>query len=428
MSLCTEQSKALNPCATGAPDASRDERVLVVDDEEPVRSIFAEYLGETYCCSVAASAEEALVLLSEETYAVVIADMMMPGRNGIELLREVTSRYPDTGVIMVSGVDRTQRVRDAMRLGAFDYLIKPCELDLLGVSVERAVARRSLQLTARKYKQDLERQNIELAARKAELERLRAQIVQAEKMASLGHYETNKQRHELTLANQRLLSRQSEMREGVVHALFEVVKGREKYFAAHSLRVARAALRIACNLNLDKTGLQQLSLAAVLHDIGRIDTRDNALLEVSSPGAEQSAELLTYSERGAKILSFIPDFAEVADLVRSHREHFDGSGWPKGLKADQIPVASRIILVADEYDTLINPRSGANSVPPAKALEIIESGAGAEFDPDVVQALRTYTNGQDDQLKGKNPASSARLGVAGMISPDTRPGVSHFIA
>jgi two-component system, NtrC family, sensor kinase len=112
--------------------------------------------------------------------------MMMPGRNGIELLREVKARYPDTAVIMVSGVDRPQRVRDALRVGAFDYLIKPCELDVLTLSVEHALERRSLQRTARTYKAHLENQNIELANSKTELERLQAQLVHTEKMASLG--------------------------------------------------------------------------------------------------------------------------------------------------------------------------------------------------------------------------------------------------
>ena len=117
---------------------------------------------------------------------VVISDVMMPGRNGIELLREITARYPDTAVIMVSGVDRSQRVRDALRVGAYDYLIKPCDLDVLLIAVERALERRRLQCTARKYKADIEKQNKELALRAAELQRLQAQIIHSEKMASLG--------------------------------------------------------------------------------------------------------------------------------------------------------------------------------------------------------------------------------------------------
>jgi len=164
-----------------------DRRILIVDDEASVRQLFAVWLREeNYECQTAASADEALTLLATDTYALVISDMMMPGRNGVELLREIKSRYADTAVIMVSGVDRPQRVRDALRVGAFDYLIKPCELDVLTLSVEHALERRSLQRTARTYKAHLESRNIELANSKAKLERLQAQLVQTEKMASLG--------------------------------------------------------------------------------------------------------------------------------------------------------------------------------------------------------------------------------------------------
>jgi two-component system NtrC family sensor kinase len=163
-----------------------ERRVLVVDDEEQVRNLLAGYLGESYPCSKAASADEALQLLAAAPYALVIADMMMPGRNGIELLREVTARYPDTMVVMVSGVARTQRVLDAVRLGAYDYILKPCDLDVLSMTVERALERRALLRAARYYKADLERRNEELRRSKAELESLQAQIIQSEKMASLG--------------------------------------------------------------------------------------------------------------------------------------------------------------------------------------------------------------------------------------------------
>jgi two-component system NtrC family sensor kinase len=163
-----------------------DRRILIVDDEESICNMFAECLRENYQCVTAASADEALVHLAAGPYAVVLTDVMMPGRNGIELLREITARYRDTAVIMVSGVDRSQRVRDALRVGAYDYLIKPCDLDVLQMSVERALEHRDLQRTARKYKADLEKQNAELARSKADLQRLQAQIVHSEKMAGLG--------------------------------------------------------------------------------------------------------------------------------------------------------------------------------------------------------------------------------------------------
>ena len=163
-----------------------DRSILIVDDEESVARLFAEYLGETYSCETAANTQEALDILSREPFALVVTDMQMPGLSGIELLRKITERYMDTAVIIVSGVDRPQRVMDALRVGASDYLIKPCELDVLTFSVERALERRTLLRNARRYKQDLETRNAELARQKTELERLQAQILQTEKMASLG--------------------------------------------------------------------------------------------------------------------------------------------------------------------------------------------------------------------------------------------------
>jgi two-component system NtrC family sensor kinase len=162
------------------------QRILIVDDEEVVRDMFSAFLGQRYICETAASCDEALALLATDPYALVMSDIQMPGRNGVELLREIRSRYPDTAVIMISGIDRPQRIRDAMHIGAIDYLTKPCELEVLGFSIERALERRELMLTARKYRADLERQNIELAARKVQLERLQAQIIHSEKMAGLG--------------------------------------------------------------------------------------------------------------------------------------------------------------------------------------------------------------------------------------------------
>jgi two-component system, NtrC family, sensor kinase len=168
-----------------APDRI-DRSVLIVDDDASVRHLFAECLSARYYCKTAANAEEALALLAKSAYALVLTDVSMPGLSGIELLRRVVAQHPDTAVIIISAIDRTQRVLDAIRLGAADYLIKPIELDVLELAVERALERRALLRDARRYKQDLERRNAELAARKMQLERLQAQIVHSEKMASLG--------------------------------------------------------------------------------------------------------------------------------------------------------------------------------------------------------------------------------------------------
>lgn len=162
------------------------ENVLIVDDSPTVRMSFDRQLSRDYQCFQANSFMDALDRLREREFAVVITDIQMPGISGVELLRKIVDKYPDTSVIMVSGVNRPQMVLDAMREGAFDYLIKPCDPYLLNLTVERALERKTLLRTATKYKRDLEARNTELADGKEQLQHLQAQIVQNAKMASLG--------------------------------------------------------------------------------------------------------------------------------------------------------------------------------------------------------------------------------------------------
>jgi two-component system, NtrC family, sensor kinase len=183
--LCQSIAPVDTPIHSLAIDES-DRRLLIVDDEESLRNLYLSLLGERYVCTTAANSEEALVILGRERFALVLSDVIMPGLSGVELLREITTRYIDTAVVMISGVDRTQRVLDAVRLGAYDYLIKPVDPDVLLTTVDRAIERRNFMRDARHYKLDLERRNAELKQRKAELQRLQGQIIQHEKMASLG--------------------------------------------------------------------------------------------------------------------------------------------------------------------------------------------------------------------------------------------------
>jgi two-component system, NtrC family, sensor kinase len=171
----------------GRTDLPGDNRILIVDDEELVRNLFAHALGQRYDCTTAGNAREALALLAAQPFALVITDVHMPGLSGIELLRKVVAGFADVAVIVASGVNRSQRVIDTLRLGASDYLIKPCELDVLEMSVERALERRALIRDGKRYKAALEGRNEELASQKTELIRLQAQLIQSEKMASLGH-------------------------------------------------------------------------------------------------------------------------------------------------------------------------------------------------------------------------------------------------
>lgn len=162
------------------------EKILVVDDEEIVRRFHIDCLSQRYKCFEAASAEKALEILEDEDISLVITDWVMPGMSGTTLLRRVVSDFPNIPVVMVTGVDHPERALDAMRFGAFDYLLKPSQPDSLDFTVERALKHRELMIKAEQYKADLEIRNAELARQKTELERLQTLIVQTEKMASVG--------------------------------------------------------------------------------------------------------------------------------------------------------------------------------------------------------------------------------------------------
>ncbi|MEO5857764.1 MAG: ATP-binding protein [Pyrinomonadaceae bacterium] len=167
-------------------DQPEREKILVVDDSAVVRRSLVRALRDAYECSEAGTVLEAFELLRSNEYALVITDIIMPGLSGTELLRKVIEAYPRTAVIVVSGIDRPQRALDAVRLGAFDYLIKPFDSDVLALTVSRALEHRSLLINAKRYKADLEARNEELIRGKKQLQRLQAQIVQNEKMASIG--------------------------------------------------------------------------------------------------------------------------------------------------------------------------------------------------------------------------------------------------
>ena len=162
------------------------ERILLVEHLPVLRRRLVTELSGDFICTEANSAIQAMALMKDEIFSVVVTETMLPGLSGIELLRTIIRDHPDTAVIILSDIDRPQRALDAVRLGGFDYLIKPCEPIVLQMTIERAIERRRLVIEARRYKQDLEQRNSELEAGKRELQRLQAQIVHSEKMASLG--------------------------------------------------------------------------------------------------------------------------------------------------------------------------------------------------------------------------------------------------
>jgi response regulator RpfG family c-di-GMP phosphodiesterase len=202
---------------------------------------------------------------------------------------------------------------------------------------------------------------------------------------ALEEYENNKKNYALKVANERLQMRFKEMKLGVANALDAVLRIKDEYSSEHAARVSRHAAKIAGQMGISDIDLEDLTLAAALHRLGHLATRDDLLWKAGSLATEERAIHREHSERGARILAMVPELRNVADLVRFHHENFDGSGSPRGLEGQQIPLACRIIRVADVYDLLTKPRALSASVSHEEAMRLLWKLAGIKFDPAVVK-------------------------------------------
>ncbi|MDT5121736.1 MAG: hypothetical protein QOC96_1218 [Acidobacteriota bacterium] len=317
-------------------------KIMIVDDEPANLRLLERLFRRDYQVIPAASGEEALELLGQHDVALLITDQRMPGMTGIELLQRTVSLRPHMVRIIITGYTDVGVLVEAINCGhVYKYVTKPWDNTALRLTVERA----------------------------------------------LEHYETNKSRHELEQANKRLSNRLQEMTRGVVRAITDALEAKDEYVYGHARRVTGYATAIARRLNLDTEAIEQLSFAASLHDIGKIGTPDSLLLKPAAFTEEERALVNLHSERGARILGGVPEMADVAEAVRYHHEHYDGSGYPEGLRGEQIPLASRIILVADAYDAMTSPRPFRRACEHDTAVEQLIRGEGRQFDPEVVRAF-----------------------------------------
>jgi putative two-component system response regulator len=319
-------------------------KIMIVDDEPANLRLLERLFRRDYHVVSAPSGEEALRLLEQHDVALLITDQRMPGMTGIELLTHTAHRPHMVRMILTGYTDVTSLV-EAINCGqVYKYVTKPWNNDELRLTVSRA----------------------------------------------LEHYDTNRSRHELALTNQRLVNRMKEMTRGFVRAIADALEAKDEYVHGHARRVRGYASAIGRRLGLGEEALEQLALAAFLHDIGKIGTPDQILLKPGPLTTEEAAQMRQHTRRGARMLAGIVGLEETADAVLHHHEHFDGSGYPEGLSGERIPLLSRIVLVADAYDAMTSPRPFREALPHDEAVARLLEGAGSRFDPEVVQAFSEF--------------------------------------
>jgi len=307
---------------------------------------------EGYDCALATGAEAAVDLASREETPLVISDMKMPGKDGLWLLEAFREKFPDTSVIMLTGYGDTEAAVDCLRRGAVDYLLKPPKLTDLIRAIERALAKRRIELARKRYQKKLERK---VRDRTTELR-------QAFKNIAETYHHT-------------------------LLALVSALDAREHETSDHSQRVVEYTTAIAHRLSIKGKELEEIGRGALLHDIGKIGVPDAVLLKPGKLTPEEWVEMRRHPDIGFQMIQQIDFLSVPAQIVLSHQERFDGQGYPRTLRRNEIHVGARIFAVADTLDAMTSDRPYRKGTSFANAVSEISRCANTQFDPEVVRAF-----------------------------------------
>ncbi len=325
--------------------ANKKVRVLVVDDEAMVRRLLCQKLSrEGYQCEEAAGVSQALDRLRKNQIELVILDIKMPGKSGMELLPEIKADYPDTAVIMATALSDANIVTQCMKQGAYDYICKPFDLREVLRSVEGVLDKRRLELEIRKYQQHLE-------------QRVDAQTKEIRKVFL-----------------------------GAIEALAFALEAKDKYTAGHSRRVTEIAVAIGKEMSLSSEEIEDLRWGGLLHDVGKIAI--DQLIQ-NKPGEltpEEYEHIMTHPHVGAGIVKPVVNDRVVA-MIEHHHDYYDGSRVAQVINGEDIPLGARILAVADAFDAMTSDRPYRSAMSISEALSEIKRCSDVQFDPAIVDAF-----------------------------------------
>lgn len=327
--------------------------VLVVDDEEPIRNALRKFLKQQqFEVHTAGSADEALQQLRLHKITLMLSDIRMPGTSGVDLVPQALEIEPNLAILMLTAVNDATSAALCMQRGAMDYLTKPIELADLGRAVHRAIKRREMQLENRQLDQWLKE---EVTTRTAELHR---------------------QQH-----------RMERISTATLEALVNALEAKDPYLRGHSARVADLSANIATELGLNEEEVDRIRMAGRLHDLGKIGTRDAVVNKEGPLTAEEFEHVKQHVVIGAQILAPLVHLGDVVSMVKSHHERYDGTGYPDGLRGEDIPLGGRVIAAAEVYDALTTARPYQEKMTPEQAVERMADLSGTVLDSKIYDAL-----------------------------------------
>ena len=362
--------------------------VLIADDEETIRLLLNEFLrSRGYNCEIAVDGEDALAKLKTGQFDVALCDIQMPRKTGLEVLREIRSQGVDTAFVLVSAVHDTRRAIAALRMGAYDYIVKPFQLDEVELCVERALDHKRLVYENRQYQTNLEQL---VAERTSQLEG--ANISLREKSESL----------EATVEELYSTYRST---LGVLCAALDL---RDNETKGHSERVVTYSLRLGQEFCFSRQEMMSLEHGALLHDIGKIGVRDSILLKPGKLTAEEWIEMKRHVDYGENIIKKVPFLSGAMWVVSQHHEFFNGTGYPRGLKGEEIHINARIFAVADTLDAMTSDRPYRTALSFQRAADEVRRYRGTQYDPKVVDAFLNVPLNQWEEIRERIDEQQAK--------------------
>jgi putative nucleotidyltransferase with HDIG domain len=328
------------------------EKILVIDDELAPRESIRMVLKDHYSVSTATGAHEGLDIMIENPVDLVVMDIKMPKMDGITALQEIKKKHPDTEVILLTAYASLETARDAIRFGAFDYLIKPFDKDDVLLVVEKGLKKR--------------RNNTDL-----KLER----DILLDRTSYLEEQVSNARSNIMTCY------------EGTVNALILTIDAKDHYTYNHSNRVAQLSTQLAKELSVPDKIIKEIENAASIHDIGKIGIEENILKKNGKLTLDEYTEMKKHPAIGARIVQSVPFLEDAIPVILYHHERYDGGGYPEGLHGEQIPLSARIVMVADAVDAMMSARPYRDSLTINKVMNELSENAASQFDPDVTDII-----------------------------------------
>ncbi|MCK4421422.1 response regulator [candidate division WOR-3 bacterium] len=328
--------------------------LLIVDDDKQVRDILEKTLSvEGYKCEIASNGIEALKIYKRKSIDCVLLDIGMPRMDGIAVAKEILKINSDASIVMISGFDDMSHIRSTMRMGVFDYILKPFDTQEVVSILDRVKERNHLLTLKRRYSEQLE----------------------------------------VKVQEQRIKLEDTMFR--TIRSLVKALEAKDPYQKGHSLEVSTITIKLTREIGYSENEIEVVCNAALVHDVGKVGIPDSILLKPGPLTENEYTIIKTHPELGADILRPSVSDDRIIKAVLYHHERYDGAGFPKGLKGDQIPGFARVISMADALSAMLSIRPYRNNLDKRVIINEIQENIGTQFDPELAKiAVRLLKEGK----------------------------------